>query len=229
MRYRLVMTVLVLAAVALVGMKLVHRTRPARIVEDGGRTPDVAVAITNLRSDEAVGGETVPIHVAVDAPRGVTIRAVAVRIQEEGRADTAETLPATPVKAAGKTQHRALYQAGWNTMLLHNSRYQLAATVQYTRGTTTYTQESRAVTVAVKNLWITSATPSTAFFALPTGRSQVINVNFDHYQAHGRYTVEYTLRMTMANTDVLQTVTHRDVRTHHDALTVTADRENHPF
>ena len=87
---------------------------------------------------------------------------------------------------------------------------------------------SKPVMVTVKNLWVTRASPATAFFAVKVRESQTITVDFDHYQATGTYRVEYSFRRPW-QAAIIRSIVHNHVTTHHDACTFIADTETLPF
>jgi hypothetical protein len=111
---------------------------------------------------------------------------------------------------------------------MHNGQCRITTIVVCLQGKKRFVVVSKPVTVMVKNLWITSACPTSAFFALKGGASQAITVNFDHYQATGPYRVEYSFRRP-GSEEVFRSIVHEHMTPHHDTCTFTADKETLPW
>lgn len=190
-------------------------------VADTPAAPPVTVTITSPTEGSVVGGPAVRIEHRITHPKDFLLRAIETQVVEIGMPSLSLPLSASPWLEEDDT-------VILNTLPMHNGPCRITTRVVYIQGGQLSTVTSEPVTVTVKNLWITKASPATALFTVKLKQSQTVTVDFEHYQAAGSYRVEYLFRMPQS-AEIIRKVVHERVTTHHDACTFTADRESFPW
>lgn len=189
--------------------------------------PDVTVIIASPSAGELIGGDNVRVENQVTHSKDIEIKAVETQVTEIGT--PALSLPLSVRYASEKDNGKSTtYLETLNTLPMHNGPCNIITRVVCQQGEKQFIIRSKPVLVTVKNLWITQASPSTAFFTVQSKGSETISVNFEHYKTAGPYRVEYTFRMPIS-TEIIRTIVHDHVVAHQDSCTFTADKETFPW
>ena len=101
---------------------------------------------------------------------------------------------------------RPTMESGISITPMYNNPYSFTANYLLSSGESIFSSSQEDT---VKNLWITSTSFEHCFFlrAQDDTNPTAITVNFDHYLAAASYTVEVTIRQTLANTTIISTQT----------------------